>query len=176
MRWWVAVVVFAVGSAIVGAEGPPAGKRNWVEQYDLYQRNKELVRELVDRSLELTTQADPLQRVETANWVARLLAKEIQEAAGRGEDDANRVVELGGHLRAVVRDGIIPNISQARAVIQPGSDGEKRLFRGRDATLDVIGSLEGVIAGDAPLAQLREVRETLQGIQGTRELIVKAVK
>jgi len=102
------------------------------------------------------------------------LTQEIRNAADR--QDAHRVVELGQHLRTVLKDGIIPNIVTARKQIKPGSDGERRLFKDCDLTLSIIAPLDGIAPDDASLAKYREVRDLLREIQGTREMVGNAIK
>jgi hypothetical protein len=107
-----------------------------------------------------------LKRAETAQGVVRFLSSEIKAS----KNEPSRVVELGGLLRTVLNDGIIPNIRMARGHIQPGSEAEKRLFAQCQAAEVEIDTVAAELS-DAPAAQFREVRDTLDEFRKTRTMI-----
>ena len=173
MRTLLAGLICVLGSAIVGAQGPePRG--SVIEQYQRFERNKSIVMDLVESSIEASLQQDPLQRVDTANRLIGRLSSELQRAAQ--EQDAPRVMEMGRHLRTLLEEGIIPNISTARATINPQSNDEKRLFELRDRTLFGLRAIDFVLPEDASIGKYQEVRELVQGLMDAREQLGQAAK
>ncbi|HEY8506065.1 MAG TPA: hypothetical protein VIL46_15875, partial [Gemmataceae bacterium] len=66
-RWGVSIGLFALLATLVGAQGPQPSDGEAVKRMKFFQRNRALVEELVRRSLDLTRQADPLERVKVSN-------------------------------------------------------------------------------------------------------------
>lgn len=132
-RWAVCLIVFAGLSVVVGAqtESTTLSEPDSVQQHMLFRQNRDLFDTLIDSSVQVSATDDPIKRVESGRTVIDGLLLEIERAGRVGDDE--RVTELGQHLKAVLGDGILPNMRQARGRIPRGSQEEKALFEHRDS-------------------------------------------
>jgi hypothetical protein len=87
--------------------------------------NRLLLDQLIDHGLHLSSGergGTHLARAEECRQVANKLAAALRAVADERDPDPERVAELGDHIAAVVRDGLVPNLDGAVKDIHPGSE------------------------------------------------------
>jgi hypothetical protein len=92
---------------------------------------------LVDSSLVLAAEDDPLKRAQVCNDLAEQLAKELRSASAGKERATGRVVELGNLLQDVLVRGVADNLSVARFVepVDPARSKEVAAWSDKMTTL-----------------------------------------
>lgn len=171
IRWGCSIATAALVALMVGAQGPPGPTAP--EQARMYHQNRFLVDRLVKSSLEMADASSELGRVGASNGLARQIASEIHAATRTGEFD--RVAELGRHLDAMVRHGIIPNLSSARDRIAPGSMEEDELRDRHAETLRTLDHLMEVLGEERFETELDDVRELREALHEASERLRQAV-
>jgi hypothetical protein len=158
------LLVFATLSAWAGAQGPtgiPAADR-----LKLLRANRQLIENMVDNGIDLARADTPLRRADVCYRTTRSLSEAMQAAAG--EQNLDRVAELCGHLDAVVRDALAPNLADASRTIPPGSPDESELKKLRATALKDFDDLSralpvgGKVGGDA---RVRDVVGKLESLR-----------
>ncbi|HET6575469.1 MAG TPA: hypothetical protein VFG68_17835 [Fimbriiglobus sp.] len=89
--------------------------------------NRLLLEQFIDHGLNLSSAekgGNSLVRAEECRQAAVHLANALKAAPA---DDPERVAELSDYVAAVVRDGLVPNLTRASQDIPPGSNEYKRL-------------------------------------------------
>lgn len=123
-RFATTVAVLALLATWAGAQSsnpaPLAG-----DQLKLFQSNRELLENLIEHGIELANADSPVARVKACHESAKDLGRALRDAAGL--DDADRVAELGDHLTAVIRHGLVPTIDDARKTIPVGTPADQEL-------------------------------------------------
>ncbi|VTR99701.1 hypothetical protein [Tuwongella immobilis] len=156
--------------AVVGAQSPP--QLSVLDQNRLLQRNRELLRELVGRSLELAKSTDPLAKLGSCQPIVAKLTDEIRIASEA--NDLPRVIELGKHLDKLLLDGVTPNVQRARGRITRGSQDERKFIEVRDQILQSVAPIESAIPANSRSGQGRELSELRQLLQDAQNQIRKA--
>lgn len=103
--------------------------REFHQQLKQLEANRLLLDQLIDHGLNLSSAekgGNSLARARECREAAEKLAAALK-AASADDTDPERVAELGDHIAAVVRDGLVPNLTQAGRDIPPGSQDYKRL-------------------------------------------------
>ena len=173
----ISAVLFVICNTMGGAQAPRTGPTP-AQKAQLFQRNYPLIEKLVDNSLKLTKQTDPLSRSENYRGTILELEQQIKTAVSDG--DASRVAELTTHLRSLLNRGLLPNLGVAREKTSPGHPNEERLFQVRDMTerLSVElqkGIQESRIANTVEAKQLMEfLEETKSGLDKKMEVKKKS--
>jgi hypothetical protein len=137
------------------------------------QRNRTLVRILVEGGLRLAGEDDPLKRADCCNGLAESLAGEIEEAAAAREGD--RAVELGQHLHILLQYGVAGNLSLARNLSPSGSTRELELRRVGARSAEVMQPLEEHLKRAAE-ADPGEMRRAFKAVYDGRAEVEKALK
>jgi hypothetical protein len=168
MRRLILLLLSGLASAAVGAAGPSPPSPG-AERLRQWRRDEELIRELVEKGIQLSREEDPLGRAGQCRGLADLLLREIRRAAAAGDGD--RVHVLGGQLQAVLETGVAANLRSARAGIAPGSKRE-RIFRefGRQ-----VRRLEKEL-GSAPSPRPEDLRSALEAVRKGRAEVEKAIR
>ncbi len=116
------LVAFTVLSAWAGAQGTaslPAAT-----QVKQFKNNRLLIEDLVGRGIAMANADSHLRRAEVSHQTAQTLANYLSRAAD--DQDPDRVAELATLFGEVIRDGLMPNLEQAKKTITPESpDGPK---------------------------------------------------
>lgn len=161
------LAVFLALAAWAGAQGPaPAPRLTAADQLRLLRANRVLLTDLVTNGVELGN-ADRLpDRADACRRSARFLGVALQNAAGA--DDPDRVAELGGHLEAVVRDGLVPILDEGKATIPPESQDAARLKVVRETAARDLNDFwlaipEAGKVGDS--GKVRDIRGRLDGLR-----------
>jgi hypothetical protein len=97
------------------------------QQLKQLEENRLLLDQLIDHGLNLSSAekgGNSLARAEECRLAAATLAAALKAAPA---NDPERVAELSDHIAAVVRDGLVPNLTQAGKDIPPGSRDYERL-------------------------------------------------
>jgi hypothetical protein len=168
-RWLVVLVVVPLLAALVRADGAPTEE----DEARRFHDNRALIKTLVDGSLRLAAEDDPLVRADCFAGLAECLADEMGHSAGL--QDGARVEELGTHLDALLQGGLAPNLQLARARIPEGSADERKMHAVRDRAAAAAARVE---------ARLQEtggedggaMQRTLRGVHQGRAEVEKAVK
>ena len=105
----------------------------------------------------------------------RLLADEIRQAAA-GHEKA-RAVELGQHLRSLLKNGVAENLSKAREGIPSGSAEEKahaiRRFAAHVVPLLARGLVRPVLDASFALEDVRAAYERLESNATFGKVVLK---
>jgi hypothetical protein len=118
------LVIGAALSAWVSAQGPPLLSAD--VQVKQFKANRILIENLVDHGIDLSNADSPLRRAEACQRTAGTLAHYLARAAGN--EDPDRVAEFANLYSAVVRDGLVPNLNEAkRGITDPKSPDAGRL-------------------------------------------------
>lgn len=155
-------VVFVVLAAWAGAQGPTTAS----DKLRLHRANRTLLTDLVGGGVRLGAADHPVARAEACQQTARAVGIAVRRAAEA--NDADRVAELGDHLDALVRDGLVPVLDDATRVIPAESPDGARLRAVRAGAAADLGETEAALpAGDdaavrALRAKLADLRERLK--------------
>jgi hypothetical protein len=118
------------------------------QQLTQFEANRLLLNQLIDHGLNLSsdeTSGSPLARAEECRLAAAHLAAALQAAPG---SDPERVAELSDVIVAVVRDGLVPNLTQAGEDIKPGSQEYEKLTKlSERSSRDVTGFVDSFPTG-----------------------------
>jgi hypothetical protein len=129
-------------AAVARAESPDA-RLSPAEQAQRFRRNRGLIDKLVTGGVRLAGEDDPVKRADCCNGIAQSMADEIRRAAE--DHEKARAVELGQHLRSLLKSGVAENLSRAREGIPSGSAEEKALQKVRDDTEQFLKPVQEVI-------------------------------
>lgn len=162
------LIVFLALAAWAGAQGP-APALTAADRVKLFKLNRDLVKDLVGHGVSLAKADDPLRRAEECRQTAHTLRVAVQWAADA--EDANRVAELGDHLQAIVRDGMLPNLKEAQRDAAPGSPAEDSL---RSLRADIVGELDQLVNNlptTGKVAESDQVRDLRQKLGNLRDSV-----
>jgi hypothetical protein len=160
MKCWLALPVVVVLIASFGAGDNPPPRPGPAGRAVQFQTNYTLIQLLVENSVRLAAEDDPLKRADYCDGLVEGFALEMHKAA-ESRDDA-RVAELGQHLHDLVSQGVAANLRLVRRT------------RSGDAALEK--DLHGVRAQAEK--SLRPVEEQLKrGIESadTSERVLKLI-
>ncbi len=111
------VSVIAV-SAWAGAQNPTPLAAEHLKQF---QSNRELLEDLVGRSVELANANSPLDRARSCQKATTDLTRALNNAIRA--DDADRIVELCDYLATILDHGVTPALTDAQREMPAGSPG-----------------------------------------------------
>jgi len=151
-------VVLASLAAWAGAQGSTSA----ADKLRLHRANRALLTDLVGSGVRLAAADQPVTRAEACQQTARAVGLEVRRAAEA--NDTDRVAELGGHFEVLVRDGLVPALTDADGVVPADSPEGVRLRAVRaGAAADLDATAAALPAADAALrAKLAELRERLE--------------
>jgi hypothetical protein len=169
-RSLVTLVVFAALAAWAGAQGssPPLDAAT---QEKLFKSNRILLENLVGHGIDLANAENSLQRAEECRKTATTLANSLDYAA-TSEQDADRVIELAGLMRDVVRDGLVPNLNEAQAEIRVGDPRYAQLLKVRENATRDLDNLSK-IPGDGKVGNSEKVKEAIAALLALKSSLVK---
>jgi hypothetical protein len=162
-------VLLAAGIAV----SAPAPRPEHLERLQRLQRDQKLVETLIEAGLVLAAEKDALGRAGCCNGLIRELAVEVRQAATSQDDD--RAVEMGGHLEAIVRQGVAHNLRAARKATAPGSDRDKKMHQIGTAADVKIQPLEVLLENIAP-PQRERLADLLARMQQARLEVAKSMQ
>jgi len=160
-------VLASLATAQSGAPQPLPGKARH------FQRNYGLVRSLVESSLRLAEEDDPLKRAQCCNDLLERFASEVNTAAE--EKDLARVLELGQHLHDLLAQGVAANLRAVRKQFPEGSSLDKILHDARARAERSLQPVEVQLARVAGAGEQDEVQRTLRLILDGRTELEKAI-
>lgn len=161
-RSLLSLFAFAALSTWVGAQGPaPLPAEVQVKQF---KANQFLIADLVDHGVRLADAGDPLDRAEECRKTALTLARSLERAADAG--DADRVAEFAGLYGAVVRDGLVPNLAEARKNIHKGSPRWDDLQRLSERAAANHAEARKSIPTTGPVGDSDKVKAALRALEG----------
>jgi len=151
------------------ADTPPAP----AEQARQLHRNWNLVKALVDGSVQLAGEEDPLRRANTCSEVVEHFANEIGQAAD--DRDSDRAAELGRHLCDLLDNGVAGNLNTASKIIPASTTGNQELLKVGSRVAKVTDPLElrlrrALEAEPQPEIQ-RALRSVLDGRAGVDSVL-----
>ena len=158
-RWLPLVLLGAVLAPWAVADDPPTP----ADRAQQVQRNYALIKMLVQGSLRLATEDDPVERAEQCLDVADRVVEEIRQAVGQG--DVARAVELGEHLQSLMEEGLLANLALGQKQAAPASRKEKKLRELQARALQLLQLAAGEAEGCGHLPQtLRSVHDAVQKV------------
>jgi hypothetical protein len=160
------LAVFLGLAAWAGAQGPPPGL-DPARNRELLRTNRALLNQLIDHGVELGGADSPLKRATICRESVRWLAGEVGEAVAAENPD--RVTELGGHLEAMIRDGLAPNLDNARQTITPESPDWARLKATRENALGDLDGVRDALAAPGKVGDHAKVKDLRGKLDGLRE-------
>lgn len=168
-RFLLALVPLALLTAVGWADNP---SRREAERILQLQRDRHLIRTLVERGLHLAGEEDPLKRADHLGGLAEQMASEIQTAAKQGED--SRVAELGEHLKAIFEKGLVETLKAASPTAAPGSSQEQKMNEVRKRTAKTVKDLEAGLAEVTDEKTKAQLRRVLEGAAAGRDTVDRA--
>jgi hypothetical protein len=167
-RWVYMAFAFLALAAWAGAQGPPPAQPLTAEdKLRLLRANGTLIEGLVYQGIDLSRADRPEQRAEECRKTARLLADAAQDAAVK--QDAERVAELTGLFRDVVRDGFLPTYASAVKEATPGSPAARELERQRDLAAGDVKTLKTAVPTSGKVGENARVRDVLKQLDELAE-------
>jgi hypothetical protein len=160
--------VFATLSAWAGAQGPAAGL-SAAERLKMLRTNRMLIENMVDHGIDMANADTPLKRANECHRTARTLANAMQQAAV--DQNADRVAELCGHVDAVLREALAPNLQQARRDLRPGSPDESEFKKLRESALRDFDGLRDAIPPTSKVAADAKVKEAFGKLESLRDML-----
>lgn len=160
---------FTVLAAWAGAQPPAAPAALSAEdKLRLMRANGNLVESLVRDGLTLARATNAEDRAAQCRGAALSLLRAIEDAAKA--EDAERVAELAGLYREVVRDGLLPTISEAQVGVTPESPSGRKLRDLRRATTNDVTALKAALPA-GKVADSPRVRDAVRDLEAlTAEL------
>jgi hypothetical protein len=179
-RFAVLTLIVASLTALVWAE-ESAPKNADAARLLRFQRDQDLIEQLVDGAVDLADEPDPLRRAKRCNELADQVAQEIRRA-GVSRDGA-RAKELGGHLRVLLESGVADNFRKAHGTGegQPASQRKileysklvKEKMNKMEAEFDTLLNEDGE-GMKAALDSMRQGREEVErAIEGKKKAITE---
>jgi hypothetical protein len=168
-RWAYLLMTFAALAGWAGAQNPAQPALSPEDKLRLLRTNSALIDDLVRDGLKLAVANDPVARADGARNASRSLVNAIEQAAR--SEDAERVAELTGLFREVVRDGLVPTMREAQETVPPQSKGGQRLRELRGLADKDLEGLTTKLAGgnlranprvQEELKQLKQLTEALK--------------
>jgi hypothetical protein len=159
-----AAIALFVGLSALAYADVPAGPSPSQQSEQLH-RHRELLTVLVESSVDLSNHLDPLERAAITNRVVRRFVAALGTVP---DTDAERVQELGQHLRTVLTDSLTQNVNAARANIKSGSQREQRFVEVCDETLGHLRALELATESAGESKRGRELRSLWPGLDAPR--------
>jgi hypothetical protein len=160
------LVAVAVLAAWAGAHG--AGTHNSLDaatQAKLFKSNRTLLENLVTHGIDLADADRPLQRAEECRKTATTLVNYLGRAAE--DQDPDRVVELASLMGDVIRDGLVPNLDDARKEIRPGDPRFAQLMKvSENATRDLDGLSH--LPTEGKVGESQKVKDAIAALQALK--------
>jgi len=166
VRWGLTGCAFLVLAAWAGAQGPPLTVDVHLR---LLRENRTLLTDLVNQGVALSAADDLVVRTEKCEDTVRTLGAAIRRAAAA--QNADRVAELGDHLNVVVTDALIPNLEEARQMINPNSPEAAKLLAVRKRTADNLGDLRDSLPTTGRLGDSDKVKDLRGKLDALKEQV-----
>lgn len=167
-RWVYMPIAFLALAAWAGAQGPPSAQPLSAEdKLRLLKANGTLIEGLVYQGIDLSRADRPEQRVEECRKAAQLLADAARDAAGK--QDAERVAELTGLFRDVVRDGFLPTYAKGTQEVTPGSPADRKIKEQRELAVRDVTGLKAAIPASGTVGENARVRDALKQLDELAE-------
>jgi hypothetical protein len=160
----------AAGLAL--ADGPaaePTAKARLLQ----FQRDRQLLRQLVDGAVGLAAEDDPLRRADRCGNLAGGLAQEVQKAVAARE--RGRADVLGGHLETLLVRGVAGNLYLARSTFPEGSPRASELSRLGDRVTSLMQPLQHELER-VPNAEQEHMQAVIDAVSAGRAEVERAVK
>ena len=149
---------------------PPMPSPN--EELRRFQLNREVLKALVEGSLQLAQEEDPVQRAAHCGNIAKSLAEAIQKAAS--DREGARVAELGRILRDQVQRGVAGNLKAAiRESAPAGSTRDQNI---QQVVKDVNGFLQPLEEQLLKAPESEHLQPTLKAVHDGRGEIDQFLK
>jgi len=160
---WLLTPLYGV-SAAARAEGSAATTPT--EEAKRFQRNYRVIKAVVEGSLQLAEQEDPIARARSYQQLAVSLVDEIRQAAA--EREGARVEEMSQHLRSMVTEGVTPNVRTANERIPKGSQEERSIVDVASELVRVAQPLQDQLERSTDPQTQDYLRTTLKAIADSR--------
>jgi hypothetical protein len=137
------------------------------------QRDRDLIRDLVEGGVKLAAEADPLKRADHCNRLADGLAREIKKAVATR--DALRAAQLSEQMQLLLVRGVAGNLHVARASLEPNSPREPEFLRLGIEVAGVAKTIEDEVGND-PTLEPAKMQPTLDAVAKGRAEVEQAIK
>ncbi len=166
---WVVLALWAVALAPRPALAPPPVHLLRVRQF---QRNFPVIQSLVEGSLRLAREEDPLRRAQCCTEVLEGLAGSLEQAVAQA--DRPRIVELSYELDLLLKEAVATNLERACGAEPRGPARAKDLLAVGRRVAEIllplegrIGRFEGSEETDSAVHYLKEGRVAVEkGLEG----------
>ncbi len=167
-RWMFLLTAFVALAAWAGAQGPVApAPLSAEDKLRLLRANHALIEDLVRDGVEMSKAAGkPVDRAAHCRLASRSLVNAIQEAAR--SEDAERVAELTGLYRTIVRDGLVPTLEEAKRGVTPNSPAAEALRLVRDNSVKDVADLKTALP---PVGNNQRVKDALKQLDELAEAL-----
>lgn len=163
------LTAFVLLSAWAGAQNPAAPAQLTAEdKLRLLKANGALIDHLVQDGLLLSKATTVEDRAERCRGAALSLLRAIEAAAKT--EDAERVAELTGLFREVVRDGLVPTLEEGQLAVTPESPSGRKLRDLRGAAATDLNYLRAVIPA-GKVADNPRVRDAVKNLDELTEAL-----
>lgn len=146
--------------------------RDAAENPGQLQRNRSLIRNLVQSGLQLAAEDDPLVRADHCHALAEQVIDEIRSSATEWEID--RAVQLSDHLNSVLKLGVAGNLRIVRFESSPSSAREIDVQRVGGQVRDLMAPLEDFLQDHG--ANGAEIRRALRSIRDGQAEVEKVIQ
>lgn len=160
------LLVFAALSAWAGAQNP-APPLSAEDKLRLLKANGTLIDNLVRDGVALSAADRPEDRAARCRSASLALANAIQQAATA--EDADRVAELMRLFCDLVREGLVPTISDGLQAIPPESPSAKKLREVRGLAVGDVTRVQTAVPTGGKLATDAGVKESLSRLAEVAE-------
>ena len=143
-------------AAWAGAQGKPV--LSTADQLRMLQTDRSLLGTLLDDGLSLATAESTVAKADGCRRMTRTLVDALGRAAG--DNDADRTVELGEHLEAVIRDALAPTLDEARGLIPDDSPEGRKLKQIRAKSVEDVNTAVAAIPDTGKVGDHARVRQT----------------
>lgn len=161
-RVFLLLMTFATLATWAGAQGPTQSL-SAADKAKLFKSNRTLIENLVNHGIDLSDADDPLRRAEECRKTALTLANYLERAA-KDDQNPDRVAELAGLMGDVVRDGLAPNLEEARRTIPPGSPQGKRAAELPDIVSADLDGVRNAIPSGSKVGDNAKVKTALESL------------
>jgi hypothetical protein len=168
-RWAYLLTAFVALAAWAGAQGPvPPAPLSPEDKLRLLRTNGALIDSLVNDGVAMSVAGGPEARAERCRSASLALVNAIRAAAEAGE--AERVAELTGLFRVVVRDGLVPTINDGLNTVPAQSPAAVKLREVRGLAAADVTDLRAA-AATGKLADSPRVRDALKQLDELTEAL-----
>lgn len=155
------LTVFVALAAWAGAQGPaPSEPLSAEDKLRLHRSNSTLIGELVRDGVKMSRAGRPVDRAARCRDASQSLVNAIKDAAKA--ENAERVAELTNLYRELVREGLVPAMTEAKKNVTPESPDARTLNTVRELSANNVRDLKATLPTTGKLADSPRVKDALK--------------